>query len=227
MKREITVVVPARNEEKNIERCLKSLKNQEVKPEIIVVDGHSTDRTRKIARKYAKVILDNKKGVGDARNLGWKHARTDIVAYADADSRAPRDWTRKIIENMNGCVAVGGPIVPINGSWGTRANLKLWTDYMFRFLNRINQTCLCGSNMAFPRKVLRKHPFRANLMEDTEIANRLRKVGKIKYMKGLRMFISPRRYEESFYRMSLKYYIPNFIRMKLFNEIPKDYDYFD
>jgi hypothetical protein len=79
--------------------------------------------------------------------------------------------------------------------------------------------------MAFPRSVLSRNPFRANLMEDIEIANRLGKLGKVKYVKDLKMRVSPRRYEKGFYRMSLKYYLPNYIRIKLFNELPKDYDY--
>jgi glycosyltransferase involved in cell wall biosynthesis len=50
----ISVVVTTKNEQENIENCLKSIKNQSYKNyEIIVVDNFSTDETKKIARKYS------------------------------------------------------------------------------------------------------------------------------------------------------------------------------
>ena len=45
-----SVIVPTKNEENFIENCLKALKNQTRKCEIVVVDGHSTDKTREIAK---------------------------------------------------------------------------------------------------------------------------------------------------------------------------------
>ncbi|MCK4317870.1 glycosyltransferase, partial [Candidatus Bathyarchaeota archaeon] len=68
----ISVVVPAFNEEKNIEKCLTSLHSQTIPREhieIIVVDGDSQDRTRMIAETLAdKVITQTSMGVGGARN---------------------------------------------------------------------------------------------------------------------------------------------------------------
>ncbi len=52
----ISVVVCTKNEEKYIEGCLKRLVNQIIKPEIIIIDGHSKDNTIKIARKYTRKI---------------------------------------------------------------------------------------------------------------------------------------------------------------------------
>jgi len=86
----ISVIVPTYNEEKNIERCLKSLENQTIprnKFEVIIVDGQSKDRTVEIAKKYAdKVIQQKSKGVGGARNDGVEIARGNIIAVTDADS---------------------------------------------------------------------------------------------------------------------------------------------
>ena len=58
----ISIIIPTLNEEKYIERCLKSLKNQSFRNfEIIVSDSYSTDDTVKIAKKYgAKVVLTKK-----------------------------------------------------------------------------------------------------------------------------------------------------------------------
>jgi len=97
----ISVVVCAKNEENYIGNCLQCLKKQTLKPEIIVVEGHSTDKTYNIAKKYAdKVVRDKKRGIAAARNLGWKTAKGDIVAYCDADSLPPKDWVEKISKFM-------------------------------------------------------------------------------------------------------------------------------
>ena len=53
---EISVIVPARNEEASLATCLESLVSQPGVPfEIIVVNDHSTDRTQEIARSFAGV----------------------------------------------------------------------------------------------------------------------------------------------------------------------------
>ena len=65
----ITVVIPTKNEEENLPWVL-----ERVKPyygELIVVDGHSTDRTREIAEAAgARVVLDEKTGKGGALRVG-------------------------------------------------------------------------------------------------------------------------------------------------------------
>ncbi|MDI6806456.1 MAG: glycosyltransferase [Candidatus Aenigmarchaeota archaeon] len=85
----ISVVIPARNEEKNIGNIIKSIKECGYKKpyEIIVVDGNSTDRTREIAKSMdARVILQKGRlGVSNARNLGWKNARGNIIVFVEAD----------------------------------------------------------------------------------------------------------------------------------------------
>jgi dolichol-phosphate mannosyltransferase len=60
---------------------------------VLVVDGHSTDRTREIAQAHgARVIQDHGKGKGDAIRLALSEATGDIVVFIDADgSHEPRD----------------------------------------------------------------------------------------------------------------------------------------
>ena len=87
----VTVVVPTRNEEGLVGEIVDA-----VRPygdEVLVVDGHSTDRTREIAQAHgARVILDRGKGKGDAIRLALEQASGDIVVFIDADgSHEPRD----------------------------------------------------------------------------------------------------------------------------------------
>jgi glycosyltransferase involved in cell wall biosynthesis len=68
---EISVEVCTRQEERMIEQCLGRLAHQKISPELIVVDAHSTDGTREIARNYADtILLDNGGGLSEARNRG-------------------------------------------------------------------------------------------------------------------------------------------------------------
>lgn len=80
----ISIIIPTKNEGKSLEGVLKSL--QKTGHELIVVDGHSSDNTRAIANKYAhKVVLDNKKGKGDAIKTALPYSNGDIIVFIDAD----------------------------------------------------------------------------------------------------------------------------------------------
>ncbi|MCC7007341.1 MAG: glycosyltransferase family 2 protein [Acidobacteria bacterium] len=80
----VTVVIPTRNEEGMIAEIIDGVRPYA--DEVLVVDGHSTDRTAEIARsKGSRVVLDNKKGKGEALRLSLKEAKSDIVVFIDAD----------------------------------------------------------------------------------------------------------------------------------------------
>lgn len=99
----ISLVIPVFNEEKYINRCLQSLKEQEEKPdEIIVVDNNCTDKTIEIARKYPlRIIKEKKQGTTFARNAGFNAAKYEIIARCDADVILPKNWIKKIKQNFS------------------------------------------------------------------------------------------------------------------------------
>jgi glycosyltransferase involved in cell wall biosynthesis len=81
----VSVMVNTRNEEKNIERCLKSIKNQSYKNiEIILVDD-SSDRTKEIAKKYTDLIYDKGPERSVKRNYGVSVSNGEFILYIDAD----------------------------------------------------------------------------------------------------------------------------------------------
>src|SRR3990167_165993 len=85
MKPQISIIIPAYNEAKYIGTCLSSLQGQNLKTkEIIVVDDGSTDDTLKVVNSL-KILHQNHRGAGAARNLGAKHAIGDILVFVDAD----------------------------------------------------------------------------------------------------------------------------------------------
>ncbi len=106
-RREISIVIAARNEEDNIVACLRGLDRQTLpseKYEVILVDDGSTDRTAKLAREFARgrdlrlTILGTSGFPGRvgskkrALSLGVEKAGGDVVLTTDADCRLPPTW---------------------------------------------------------------------------------------------------------------------------------------
>ena len=79
----VTVVIPTRNEEGLIGEIVDAVK---VYGNVLVVDGHSTDKTREIATAHgARVVLDGGRGKGQAIRQAFTETRSDIVVFIDAD----------------------------------------------------------------------------------------------------------------------------------------------
>ena len=93
--KELSVFLPAYNEEANIERCLRSLQFAD---EIIIYDGNSTDNTIEICNKYnCKIHFRNAwNGFGIAKQEAVDFAQNNWVLVIDADE----ELTEKLIEKL-------------------------------------------------------------------------------------------------------------------------------
>lgn len=97
----ISVIVPTYNSEKTIDMCLNSIFNSTHKNfELIVVDDCSTDSTLEKVNKYKCKIIKLKKnqGVANARNMGAKKAKSDILIFIDSDVLIRQDTISKFIK---------------------------------------------------------------------------------------------------------------------------------
>jgi len=92
----VSVVIPALNEESTIADIIQGSKPYA--DEIIVVDGHSRDKTREVAEGLGvRVILDHQKGKGEAIRHSLEFVTGDVIVFIDADgSHDPRDIPRLI-----------------------------------------------------------------------------------------------------------------------------------
>ncbi|MCD6011885.1 MAG: glycosyltransferase family 2 protein [Flavipsychrobacter sp.] len=101
---EVSVVIPAYNEEKNILRTLLSLSLNTTKRavEIIVVNNNSKDNTEALVKATGVIcILETKQGITAARNAGLKAAKGKYVLNADADSIYPPDWIEEMVAPLD------------------------------------------------------------------------------------------------------------------------------
>ena len=96
----VSIVIPTYNEEKDIGKCLSSLKEQSYKKiEIVLVDDGSTDKTLEIVKKFKgiKVIKGEHKGTAFSRNLGAKQAKGEILVFIDADMCFDKDYIKNLV----------------------------------------------------------------------------------------------------------------------------------
>ena len=100
MKNKLSVTIITKNEEKNIERCLKSVKWAD---EIIVVDSGSVDNTIKICEQYnCKIIKSEWLGFGLTKRKAVSYAKNDWILSIDADEQITPELKikiEKILEN--------------------------------------------------------------------------------------------------------------------------------
>ncbi len=136
-KKLISVVINTLNEEKNIRRCIQSVKD--FGNEIIVVDMHSEDKTREVAKEMgAKVYTHQRTGyVEPARNFAIQKATGKWILILDADEELPKSLAEKLRSIAEGksnkdpdCVLIPRKNI-IFGKW--MKNSRWWPDYLPRF----------------------------------------------------------------------------------------------
>lgn len=94
MRRKLSAVIITKDEEHNIERCLRSL---DWVDEIVVVDSGSADRTVEICERYGcRVVETEWPGFGKAKRLAVSSASNDWVMSVDADEEVPPELAREI-----------------------------------------------------------------------------------------------------------------------------------
>ena len=134
----ISVIIPCKNEEKYIKDCLNSLLDQKDlndKIEILVVDGMSTDDTRKIvseiSNQHPRIKLINNPYflTPNAMNIGIKESRGEFIAILGAHTKYSSDYLincMELIHNHPDASCVGGPIISRgNTSFGKATALAM------------------------------------------------------------------------------------------------------
>jgi glycosyltransferase involved in cell wall biosynthesis len=162
-KLEISIVINSFNSEKTIARVIEAVREQSYSPnELIVVDGGSSDRTiealNEIGVRYYQ--QEENKGLSADRNLGIRKARSEHIAFLDADAVPDKDWLRLLAEEIALELSRGAKIGGAGGAlvemyreslpdrW--KAAHLLQNDYG----SKKYVPALAGSNCLFPKKAL-------------------------------------------------------------------------
>jgi glycosyltransferase involved in cell wall biosynthesis len=130
----VSIIVPCRNEERYIARCLDSILATDyphTRMEVLVVDGRSEDGTRDILTRYAALhetirVLDNPRRITPtAMNIGIRAAQGELILRMDAHALYPPAYIAQVVAELltTGADVVGGAIVtlPANATPTARA----------------------------------------------------------------------------------------------------------
>ncbi len=202
----ISVIIPAYNEEKYIGECLKGiLKNApDNLKEIIVVNNASTDKTAEVAAAFpgVRVVNESNKGLTKARQKGLSEAGGDLLAFVDADSLVPANWFKIInreFKSNNSLVCLSGPYIYFDiPAWHQWMVKHLYYGILAKIIYFFTGYMASGGNFVAKKDALLKiGGFDTNIVfygEDTDIARRLYKVGKVKFSSDFFMLTSGRRF---------------------------------
>lgn len=110
----VSIVVCTYNRGEYLDRCIQSLRRQSYQNiEIIIVDGPSVDETEAVLKKYDRLVIIKQpqlNGISNARNLGIRAAKGDVVAFIDDDAMADENWVLHLAEGYSdqNVAGVGG-----------------------------------------------------------------------------------------------------------------------
>jgi glycosyltransferase involved in cell wall biosynthesis len=207
----ISAIVCAYNEEQHLAACLHSLLAQTRPPDrIIVVDNASTDGTRAVALQVpgVSVVDEPRKGLVVARETGRRAAAGDVLAYLDADCRAPLTWLARVERTFARhprLVAVTGPYRYYDWTPGGRLLVRLYDWTLAPATHLLVQRVLCrgavlyGGNFAVRRDALERiGGFDQRIEfhgEDTNLGRRLAAIGPVALSRACWLHTSARRYK--------------------------------
>ncbi|MGA9140137.1 MAG: glycosyltransferase [Methanocella sp.] len=229
---DISVVIPAFNEEKYIETCLKSLRNQKFDGnfEIIVADDSSEDNTVKIAEKYAdKVVVHQRGSISYGRQKGAEAARYPAIAFSDSDTYIAPNWLSELSSSLEQKDAVGvhGQLMPLDGNSVENNFCRYVLPPYSSFMVRINQPSVPGANFAVTKEAFQKvGGFNTKLItaEDVELCKRVKTLGRFFFNPNALVYVSTRRIRKWGYAKVLSFHVTNSIKILALGKADMEYE---
>jgi glycosyltransferase involved in cell wall biosynthesis len=238
----ITTIVCAFNEDRLLPGCLYSLLAQTRQPDdIIVVNNASTDRTAQVARAIpsVRVVDEPRKGLVVARETARRAATSEILAFVDADCRAPITWLERVEAQFlygGSPVAVTGPYRFFDWQLSGRALVRAYdlvvappTHALVHHLCGLG-AILYGGNFAVRAAALaqiggfdQRIEFHG---EDTNLGRRLTDIGRVALCGECWVWTSARRYRAMGTGAVFSLYVRNFWS-EILRHRPADDDHLD
>ncbi len=198
----LSVVIPTLNEEEYLPGLLQDLASQSWREfEVIVSDAGSEDATVKIAQTFgAKVVVGPRLGPGYGRNLGAKNAQGKLILFLDADVRLPHpDFLAEAVQEFEkkSLAAAGFYGRSWDGNLAQRLVFRVG-NLVFR-LTRAFDPHVPGWAILVQREIHEKvggFEEKPIFREDHVYVSRVRRYGKIGFLKAGPIWVSSRRFKE-------------------------------
>lgn len=228
---DVSIIIPALNEEKYIGAALASIKRQKFSGsyEIIIGDGNSTDNTPKIAKSYgAKVVTEDYGTPSGGRHAAAMSARGKYLLFTGADVEVAQGWMERMIAPLRDKRVSGtlGSVAPLEGT-ALEEFLVWWLRPLAVIMNGMGQVYAYGESMACTKAMYRKTGgFDPKLVtgEDTDFGMRLAKAGKFLFVWDAVVRVSMRRPRSWGYARYTFFHVGNFIRSHFLEGPSKRYD---
>jgi glycosyltransferase involved in cell wall biosynthesis len=229
---DISVVIPAFNEEKYIEICLKSLRNQKFDGnfEIIVADDSSEDGTAKVAEKYADQVVVHERGsISFGRQKGAEAARYEAIAFTDADTYVAPDWLSQLSSSLEqeDVSGVHGQLMPLDGNYVENNFCRYVLPPYSAFMVGIHQPSVPGANFAVTKKAFNKvGGFNTKLItaEDVELCKRVKREGRFLFNRDALVYVSTRRVREWGYLKVVSFHVTNSVKILVLGKADMYYE---
>jgi glycosyltransferase involved in cell wall biosynthesis len=227
----VSVVIPAYNEEKRIGRCLDSLCAQVTTApfEVIVVDNNSTDNTADIINSFkdrltVRVVFEPRRNRGAARKAGSREAKGDIILSTDADTIVPPHWIQHFVDTFTMLPHIKGIAGVTKISDCSPLNTILSNGYMAMapYFLRLwyGHHVFAGTNSGVRRdayEAVGGYSAELDAQEDIELSQRIMKLGDIILIRSAPVLSSGRRFRGGFLR-GWWAYISTYIKQFWFDE---------
>lgn len=208
MTRKLSVIISAYNEEKYIEKTIKSFMGNNVPFELFVVCDTCSDNTYEIAKKYTENVYNvNFRNASKVRNFGAQKASGDVLVFCDADTIVSSNYLEEISKSINvhdyGCAKWISESKSLFGryiSWNTNIYNRKNIGGNFFVKKSMFESVGC-----FNEKMIKG--------EDTDLGDRLKNIGAKKvFLKECWIMPSERRFMENGYvHVILKSWINGFL----------------
>ncbi len=181
----VSVIIPTFNGEIFLEECLSALKNQTIKNyEIIVSDGDSEDNTLKIAKRYAdKIVISNKRGVAYQQNNGLELAKGNIILFVHQDVALAPNYIESAVNAINQGYILGKAKTLPKGNSSILKTFYIINNFFEDLASRHN-TFMGFTHFFGKRDLFVKNKFRQELYWDIDMLKRVKKNGKMVFLKN-------------------------------------------
>lgn len=235
--KELSIVIPALNEEKFINNLLDDILNNTYKDyEIIVSDSGSKDNTKEIVKEFTAknpniTLVDAGKGAATARNCGAAQAKGAYILFLDADQRIPEDFIEKSMEEMKKReLTMGGHYSkPTGDKFIDKVFWFVCNNLLFRPAQYVYPSANTGSGLIVKRSLhetIKGFDKEIHVTHDHDYVRRGSKIEKFRMLKSAKSRFNMRRFdEEGRIKLYAKYILLIFYHMLHSKKTPFEYEF--